>query len=267
MQTKRLSITFSKVSIGSHYDADDVGQAVTSNAAVEPVPVRLAPGPSSNGGGITPAAANAVAHIRRRRAAGTSSAPALEALAAETDAASRRAAVAAPSAACATTGAAGPSGHLDCGDDHSDQLDNAPVPCPANLPLLPSPPAHSHADAGGGRQSLPAYPACQADGDKVRAEQAVDRAGQAVTKAGQAVDKAGQAVDKGLTRPPLPFHPIRRSARLHKTSDKAGSSDANPAGSQQADLQPDHDSAAHAAADKPVPATAAAAEASGPCTR
>ena len=226
------------------------GQRSSPHAGTAEGPTASSRPHTSGGGGITPAAATAVAHIRRRRAAARlqdpnlhSSSAAAAAPVADTAAVSVPATI--PDAALLSRSS--PPRMRDTAseqgfDPHCNAALTGPedttVPAPQRLPQA----AAIHTGRGHLQSELP------------------DPAGPDCTREGPPMDRA-----LSVSRPPLPFHPIRRSARLHKTADRTPAGLPQPAARAQADLQMGN--GRDASADKSLPGAKSSPEVSGPCTR
>lgn len=227
--------------------ADGGSQALNDASATQSPPVEAAEGsgngrrPSSRSGGISAAAATAVAQIRRRRSAARTHTLQHHAI---SSAATDRAVAAVPAAPAAAPASADPTAAAP-GSSHLHHHDVHAQPGPAttraaDLSAAPQQSGTSHA-----AHSQPAEAKDQAAADTVRGRQPMDRA-------------------MSISRPPLPYHAIRRSARLHKASDTAPAGASQPGVGDQADLQ----CGSHAsAAGRPLPDASMATEACGPCTR
>ena len=268
--------------------ADDVGQPASSN--VHDVSV----GPSATGGEgtagrpsssgrLTSAAAAAVAHIRRRRAA-----------AARTQDSPHLHAPPSASAGTETAGLAGPD-VADSLQPHGSNVERHVQSC---QPTAPTPVADPRADAraedpraeglhaGAAAQSQQHQQPAESSGRSAdAAEQALpgEREGLPVSTHELSMERESLPVTRhgppperqpSAPRPPLPFHPIRRSARLHKSGGNAASGPASSA--DNGNLDASHSAAADAAgvtADTFVAADSthadanAASEPLGPCTR
>ncbi|KAL3147614.1 hypothetical protein ABBQ38_014665 [Trebouxia sp. C0009 RCD-2024] len=232
---------------------DGTSEAVNGAGPMPSAPAETAEGSASGrqasirGGGLTAAAASAVAQIRRRRNAARSQSLHLPVTssAAMGSADTGLDAMPAEAAASAVPAAAVPTmtdlSHLQ---HHHGLLQPGPVITRAAEPSSAAPQLSGGSPAA---HSQPAEVADQAAADNSRDRPLVDRAA-------------------SVSRPPLPFHPIRRSARLHKTSDTAPSVPSlGPDARDQADTQC---GSGHASAiARPVPDANTATEASGPCTR
>ena len=206
--------------------------------------------PRSSGGGITPAAATAVAHIRRRRAAARSQ---------QTHPHSSSAAAAAPAADTATVSApaAAPNAAI---------LNRPSLPHMANVASEQAIDSHCNAastspidPSAAAPQQLQQAAAIQKGRDPMPSE-VPDQAAANCTREGPPLDRA-----LSVSRPPLPFHAIRRSARLHKTADRAPAGVSQPAARGQAELQ--MGGGQDADADMSFSGAKSHPEISGPCTR
>jgi len=189
----------------------------------------------SSGGRITPAAAAAVAQIRRRRAASRAQDPA------HLHASSSEAADAEADAA--------PASHS--GIESQQQHDSRHADCGADAP---GPSRHNDLPAGSSGWSLPAT------ADAERQTLPAVREGLPIEREGLPAERLPSA-----PRPPLPFHPIRRSARLHKSAGQTLSGPLQQAGR-------DKDDAINTIADTAAAASAqvnakADLDPAGPCTR
>ena len=235
--------------------ADGASQALNDAGATQSPPGEAAEGSgrrlSSRGGGISAAAATAVAQIRRRRSAARTHAlhphaPSSAAIILEADRAAA-AVPAVPSAAPASApGFADPtadapgSSHL-----HNHAAHAQPGPATTRAADL-SAAAPQQSDTSHAAYSQPAEAPHQAVAGTSRGGQPMDRA-------------------MSVSRPPLPYHAIRRSARLHKASDTAPAGAPQPGAGDQAYV---HCASGHAsAAGRPLPDDNTATEACGPCTR
>lgn len=235
--------------------ADGAFQAVNGAGPLASAPADTAEGsasgrqPSIRGGGLTAAAASAVAQIRRRRNAAHLQTPRLPATSSaamgsidlDLDAMPAVPAVAAASAVPAVVPTTTDLSHLQ---HHSGLSQPGPVITRAAEPSSIAPQQSSGSPAA---HSQPAEVTDQAAADNSRGRPPVDRA-------------------TSVSRPPLPFHPIRRSARLHKTSDTAPSVlSLGPDARDQAD--PQCASGNGSAIGRPLPDANTVTEATGPCTR
>ena len=232
--------------------ADEGNQALNADSAIQSPPVEAAEvfndgrRPSSRGGGISAAAATAVAQIRRRRT--MAHAHALQphnTPSAATVLAANRAVAAVPAASAA-----------------------APASDPASAD--PTAPSSSHVH-NHGAHAQPDPATITAADLSAAAPQQSDTSHAAHSQPAEVTDQAGAGTSRGrqpldrtlsVSRPPLPYHAIRRSARLHKAADTADAApvDASqPGAGDQADVQ--------CGAGRPLRDAHMATNTCGPCTR
>ena len=202
--------------------------------------------PSSRGSGISAAAATAVAQIRRRRTAARAhtlqphnASSAASVLAANRELAAMPAISAAapasdPASAGPTADAPG-SSHL-----HIHGAQAQPGLTTMMAADLPAAAAAQQCDVSHAAHSQPAEVTDQATAGTSRGRQPMDRA-------------------LSVSRPPLPYHGTRRSARLHKAADPAPADLSQPGPRDQADVQCN--------AGRPLPDAHMVTETCGPCTR
>lgn len=233
-----------------YHFADGASQAVNSTSPTQPLPVGAAEGsgsgrrPSVRGGGISAAAATAVAQIRRRRtAARATDFQAHASSSAATVSTANRALAAVLPASADPTAAAPNSPDAPHHRHHAAHAQPGPVITRA-ADLSSAAPQQSNTNHVA--HSQPAEATDQAAAGASRGRQPMDRA-------------------VSVSRPPLPFHAIRRSARLHKAADTDPSGPAQPGTGGQTGLQGSGGNASAAA--KPLPDGNMATEACGPCTR
>ena len=229
-------------------------QALNGASITQPAPVEAAEGsgsgrrPSIRGGGISAAAATAVAQIRRRRTAAREHTLQLHATSAATALTANMAGAAVPAAPAAAPASApasaGPSAAVPGSTDTSRLLNRDAQPGPATTRAADlSSAAPQQSDTSHAAHSQPAEVTDQATAGASRGRQPMDRA-------------------LSVSRPPLPFHAIRRSARLHKAADTTHTAHAGPSQpntGDQADVQ--------CAAGRPLSDANMVAETFGPCTR
>ncbi|DBA77747.1 TPA: hypothetical protein ACH3X2_008439 [Trebouxia sp. C0005] len=235
---------------------DEVAQPASSNARAASVPVPAIGGGSSAGrpsssGRITAAAAAAVAQIRRRRAAAARTQDSAH-LHASSSAAAGIEAGTVPGAAVSL------QPHVGNDSNHAQ-----PRQMPASAAAVDSSSIRTgEPDVEGGFSCEQAdLPAASSGLSGLSVPVTVDgtRHGPSVEREGLPGKGTGQLAERlpSAPRPPLPFHPIRRSARLHKSAGNAPGTATvadgdglevgdTPAGSAQNDVK---------------------AEAAGPCTR
>lgn len=236
--------------------ADGASPGVHNTSSTQPLPVGAAGDssagsgrrPSVRGGGISAAAATAVAQIRRRRTAAraTDFQPHASSSAATVSTANRAVPAVLPASAPASA-------------DPTAAAPNSP-----DAPHLRNHAAHAQPGPGVTRAAAvsPAVPQ-QSNTDHAahgHPAEATDQAAAGASRGRQAMDRA-----LSVSRPPLPFHAIRRSARLHKAADTDPSGPTQPGTGGEIGLQGSGGSASPAA--EPLPDANMAPEACGPCTR
>ena len=227
--------------------ADGANQAFNDSAIQSP-PVEAAEvfddgrRPSSRGGGISAAAATAVAQIRRRRT--MAHAHALQphnTPSAATVLAANSAVAAVPAAPASDPASADPTAPSSS-RVHNHGAHAQPDPATTTAADL-SAAAPQQSDTSHAAHSQPAEVTDQAAAGTSRGRQPLDRT-------------------LSISRPPLPYHAIRRSARLHKAADTADAAPADasqPGAGNQADMQ--------CGAGRPLPDAPMVTKTCGPCTR